>query len=257
MSQGAITPTARLQPGDSVHLMLTCLCDAFFPRAAMAAVRLLESRGYGVVFEEAQTCCSQPAFNSGDWGAARRVARHFLDVFSDARLVVSPSGSCTAMVRWGFPQLFRGEPEWERAVTLARRTWELTEFLTLHEGLSQWPGRWPGRVALHKSCHLRELQPNPGAETLLRSLSGLELLALRTPEQCCGFGGAFTVNFPWTSNEMGRHKLADLRRATPDVIASTDMGCVMHLAGLAEREGAKGVRMCHYAEILAESLESE
>lgn len=255
MSEGTITPTARLQRGGTAHLMLTCLCDAFYPLAAAATVRCLEHRGYKVAFDGDQTCCSQPAFNSGDWKAARRVARHVLKVFSGAELLVSPSGSCTAMIRWGFPQLFRGEPELEQAVALGRRTWELGEFLALHEGLTAWPGKWSGRVALHKSCHLRELQPNRGAETLLSSLEGLELLPLQTPEQCCGFGGAFTVNFPWTSHEMGTSKLADLGRETPDAIASTDMGCAMHLDGMRRKNSGKGPRMCHFAEILAEGLE--
>jgi len=255
MSEGAIIPTSRLNPGGTAHLMLTCLCDAFYPKAAMATVRCLEHRGYKVAFESEQTCCSQPAFNSGDWKAARKVARHVLKVFGKADLLVSPSGSCTAMIRWGFPQLFRGEPELKEAIALGQKTWELAEFLAIHEKLTAWPGKWPGRVALHKSCHLRELQPNRGAEELLGSLEGLELAPLRTPEQCCGFGGAFTVNFPWTSHEMGSSKLADLGRETPDVIASTDMGCVMHLDGIAARNPTKGPRMCHFAEILAESLE--
>jgi L-lactate dehydrogenase complex protein LldE len=237
--------------------MLTCLCDAFYPGVGQAAVRCLEHRGYKVAFEQAQTCCSQPAFNSGDWVAARKVARHVLQVFSGAKVLVTPSGSCAAMIRWGMPQLFRGEPELEEALSLARRTWELLEFLALHEDLTSWPGQWKGRAVLHRSCHLRELQPHNGAEALLSSIGGLELSAPRTPEQCCGFGGTFTVSFPWTSQEMGSNKLADLSSAAPDVIASTDMGCVMHLRGMASRPGGAPMpRLLHVAELLAESLPS-
>jgi len=254
MSTESIKPTARQKPGGAVHLMLTCLCDAFYPEVGMAAVRILEHRGYKVAFEANQTCCAQPAFNHGDWAAARKVARATLKVFRDAEVLVTPSGSCAAMIRWGFPQLFRGEPELEEAKALGSRTWELMEFLALHEGLEAWPGKWEGRVVLHKSCHLRELQPHNGSDLLLASIKGLELVGPKTPEQCCGFGGTFTVSFPWTSQEMGGNKLRDLSTTGPDVIASTDMGCVMHLRGMAAKAPGVSPRLCHVAEILAESL---
>ncbi|MFH0795297.1 MAG: (Fe-S)-binding protein [bacterium] len=259
MNCETITPTASAKKGEEVHLMLTCLCDAFYPEVGLSAVECLEAAGYRVAFEENQTCCGQPAFNSGDRRSALRGARQTIRTFRRARVVVTPSGSCAAMVRWGFPQLFEGEADLEEARDLARRTWELTEFLTQVAGCPPWPGRYAKRIALHRSCHLRELTVGDAPERLLKAVEGVELVPLRAPEQCCGFGGTFSVGFPWTSREIGAAKLASLRDSGAQEVVSNDMGCLVHLKGLHKREVREGkvaqaLSFRHIAEVLREAL---
>lgn len=258
VSSDSIIATVRAPVGAQVHLMLTCLCDAFYPEVGLAAVRVLEHRGYHVVFDEGQTCCGQPAFNSGDWTAARRVAAHTLRVFRGAGIVITPSASCAAMIRWGYPQLFTEAGERKDAENLASRTYELTEFLVRHDGVESWPGVYRKRVAFHRSCHFRGIHAGDAPERLLKSIEGLHLAAMRTPEQCCGFGGTFAVTFPWVSSDMGGAKLAALSACGAEEITAADMGCLTHLRGLASRQAAAGVSasppMRHIAEILADSL---
>jgi len=238
--------------------MLTCLCDAFYPEAGKAAVECLETAGYQVAFDERQTCCGQPAFNTGDRAAALQVARHTIDVFKRAEAVVVPSGSCAAMIRWGYPQLFEGKPDFNAAVDLARRTYEFHEFLILVAGMSPWPGTYSRKVALHRSCHMRELAIGDGVETLLQSIRGLELIPVNPPEQCCGFGGTFAVTFPWTSETIGAAKLDALRLTGAREFVCTDMGCAMHLVGLHAKSGKSGsFHLRHTAELLRDSLKGK
>lgn len=258
MSHESVHPVIKPSRGTPVHLMLTCLCDAFYPNVGMAAVECLEALGYPVVFDEAQTCCSQPAFNTGDFESALKVAQHTIAVFRPANAVVVPSGSCAAMIRWGFPQLFRGRPDADAALELARKTWEFTEFVTQVAGVETWKGRYAKRLALHRSCHLRELTTGDAPERLLRTIDGVTICDLKTAEQCCGFGGTFSVSFPWTSNEMGSHKLRDFAASGAEEVVSTDMGCVVHLGGLQGHKGSQprvaGLPIRHLAEILCDSL---
>jgi L-lactate dehydrogenase complex protein LldE len=237
--------------------MLTCLSDAFYPQVGLAAVECIERLGWRVAFEEAQTCCGQPAFNAGDRAAALKVARHTLDVFERAEHVVVPSGSCAAMLRWGYPQLFDNQPDAERARRLGERTWELSEFLTRAcEG--RWPGRLRRRVVFHRSCHMRELSADARPEALLQSIPGMEVVAPATAEQCCGFGGTFSVGFPWISGQMAGEKLAAFRSVDADEWVTSDMGCLMHLDGIRRRQsGAANVApFRHYIELLRESLDT-
>jgi len=257
----AIEPTVKPAQGEPVHLMLTCLCDAFYPAVGMAAVECLESVGYPVIFDEVQSCCAQPAFNCGDRESARKVARHTLRVFREALAVVVPSGSCAAMIRWGYPQLFEKEPDFQEACELAGRTWELSEFLAQVNGTHSWPGSYPKKIAFHRSCHLRELSPGVSPERLLESIEGLQCLWVASPEQCCGFGGTFSVSFPWTSQQIGCAKLESLLDSGAQEVVSSDMGCLMHLHGLWEKENREGrfrerIPMRHYAEVLRDSLDA-
>ncbi len=256
-----VVPKAKPPKGGCVHLLLTCLCDAFYPEVGIAAVECLEKAGYRVEFDERQTCCGQPAFNTGDREAARQVARHTLHVFRRAEVLVVPSGSCAAMIRWGYPQLFDGEPDRDTALALAARTYELTEFLTTVAGMSPWPGAYRKKVALHRSCHMRELGDGGPLEALLKSIQGLTLLPVPMAEQCCGFGGTFAVSFPWTSRQIGTTKLEALRSTGAQEIVSTDMGCLMHLSGLEQRAGGSGKAdhppMRHVAQLLRDSLRKE
>lgn len=255
----SIQPIVAPGPGETIQLMVTCLGDAFFPDAGLATADVLEALGYRVEFRKSQTCCAQPAFNTGDRTNALKVARHTIGVFAGAGPVVVPSGSCAAMVRWGYPQLFRGLPDADAAAELAARTWEVSELLNFLQQGEPWPGSYSKSVALHRSCHMRELSEHAGPERLLGSISGIRMLEVERAEQCCGFGGTFAVTFPETSKNMGRLKLDTLEAGPPEEILSSDMGCVMHLDGLARKqaagaEGSAPIPMRHFVEVLRDSL---
>jgi len=238
-----------------VQLMATCLCDAFFDDVARATVEVLEHLGCDVTFPEDQTCCAQPAFNSGDWPAARQVARHTLRVFGDPAPVVVPSGSCARMVSHGALLLFEGEGDRAQAGELAQRTWELGDFLVRGLGVTRWPGRLAMRVAFHRSCHSRGTTYAEGALMLLRSIEGVEVVDIGEGDQCCGFGGTFSVAFPHVSRAMGTLKIDHVLAVAPDVLVSGDSSCLMHVAGLAERAG-RPLRALHLAQVLRDALES-
>jgi len=233
----------------TVRLMLTCLCDAFAGEVGIAAVRVLEAAGCEVEFPEAQTCCGQPAFNAGDWNAARPVARRMLDVFGGEAPVVAPSASCAAMVREGMSMLLPG--------VKTPPTFELVEFLVRELGVESWPPQ-PGpdgvrRIAYHRACHGRGLHLGDLHERLLGTVPGLELVPVEQVEQCCGFGGAFSATHGPISAGIGMEKLRRLRESGAETIASGDMGCLLHLRGLIERHDL-GLRTVHIAQVLAEAL---
>ena len=238
--------------GRRVQLMATCLCDAVYADVARATVEVLELAGCEVVFPEAQTCCGQPAFNSGDWESARRVGRHTLDVFAEVLPVVVPSASCAAMVKHGFSLAFEHQPEIDRVRELAARTWELAEFLVEGLGVAHWGGAYRRTLAFHRSCHSRGSTAGESARQLLRSIDGVTLVEQDEAEQCCGFGGTFSVSFPHLSAAMGRTKLAAVERVAPDELVGGDMSCLMHLGGLAEKQG-RAVRCRHLAQILRDA----
>lgn len=241
--------------GRRVQLMATCLCDAFFDDIARATVEVLEHLGCEVSFPEDQTCCGQPAFNSGDWPAARAVARHGLRVFGDAAPVVVPSGSCARMVSHGALLLFEGEGDSAQAAELAQRTWELGDFVVRGLGVLRWPGRLPMRVAFHRSCHSRGTLYSDGALALLRSIEGVDVVEIGEGEQCCGFGGTFSVAFPHVSRAMGTLKIDHVLETAPDALVSADASCLMHVAGLAERAG-RPLRTLHLAQVLRDALKA-
>ena len=239
--------------GRRVQLMATCLCDAFYDDVAAATVEVLEHAGVEVAFPEGQTCCGQPAFNGGDWPASRRVVRHTVRTFAGEDPVVVPSGSCAAMLFHGAVLEFEREPDAPAVEALGRRTWELADYLVNGLGVRTWPGRYPARVAFHRSCHSRGTDSVAAALTLLRSIAGLEVVEFGEAEQCCGFGGTFAVTFPHLSGAMGQLKLDHVRAAQPDVYVSGDMSCMMHLGGLAAREG-RPIRTLHLAQLLRDAL---
>ncbi|HXN34598.1 MAG TPA: (Fe-S)-binding protein [Opitutaceae bacterium] len=239
--------------GRRVQLMATCLCDAFHDDVAAATVEVLEHLGCEVGFPEAQTCCGQPAFNGGDWAASRRVVRHAARTFASEDPVVVPSGSCAAMLLHGARLEFEHEPDLGEIEGLGRRTWELGDFIVNGLGVRAWPGRFDAVVALHRSCHTRGTKSSEAAALLLGSIAGLRVAEFGEAEQCCGFGGTFSVGFPYISAAMGDLKLAFVREARPDVLVSGDMGCLMHLQGLADKEGAP-LRTLHLAQVLRDAL---
>jgi L-lactate dehydrogenase complex protein LldE len=239
--------------GRKVQLMATCLCDAFHDDVAAATVEVLEHLGVEVVFPEAQTCCGQPAFNGGDWAASRKVVRHTVRTFAGDEPVVVPSASCAAMLFHGAVLEFERESDAAEVGALGRRTWELADFIVNGLGVKSWPGRYAARVALHRSCHSRGTATLESAQALLGSIAGLTLVEFGEPEQCCGFGGTFSVTFPHLSTAMGALKLEHVRAAAPDEYVSPDMSCLMHLGGMAAAEG-RPIRARHIAQVLRDAL---
>ena len=233
--------------------MATCLCDAIYDDVARATVEVLEHLGCEVEFPEGQTCCGQPAFNGGDWAASRKVVRHTVKTFAGDVPVVLPSGSCAAMMFHGAPLEFEQEPDLPAIEALGRRTWELADFIVNGLGVKTWPGRYARRVAFHRACHTRGTGSGEAALALLGSIDGLEIVPFGEGEQCCGFGGTFSVSFPHVSGGMGQLKLEHIRAARPDVLVSGDMSCMMHLGGLAEKDG-QAIETQHLAQVLRDAL---
>lgn len=239
--------------GKRVQLMATCLCDAFYDDVAAATVEVLEHLGCEVVFPEGQTCCGQPAFNGGDWAASRKVVRHTVKTFAGEEPVVVPSGSCAAMMFHGAVLEFEKESDLPEVEALGRRTWELADFIVNGLGVASWSGRYEATIAFHRSCHTRGTATGTAALQLLKSIPGLKVAEFGEPEQCCGFGGTFSVTFPNISAAMGELKLEHLRAAQPDLLVSADMSCMMHIGGLAQKEG-KPVKTQHIAQVLRDAL---
>lgn len=233
--------------------MATCLCDSFFADAAKASVQILEHLGVEVIFPEDQTCCGQPAFNAGDWASSRKVVRHALDVFAGDLPIIVPSGSCAAMNFHGSPLQFENEPDLPRVQDFARRSWEVIDYIVHGLGITSWPGKYPSRVAFHHSCHTRGTGTRDAIRTLLASLDGVKLTEFGQGEQCCGFGGTFCVTFPNISAKMGTIKLDHALADDPQELVSADMSCLMHLSGLAEKQG-RPIQIRHAAQILRDAL---
>ncbi len=241
--------------GKRVQFMATCLCDAFYPAVGRAAVRVLEHAGCEIEFPEDQTCCGQPAFNAGDWRSSREVVRHTCGVFSGEKPIIVPSGSCAAMMFHGAPLEFEKEHDGKAVEAVGARAWELADFLVNGLGIVRWPGRFPHRVAFHTSCHSRGTRSGEAALQLLSGIEQIELMPIEDAEQCCGFGGAFSVSFPNISTSMGQLKIDHALAGQPEFLVSADMGCLMHLGGLIGRT-RRPVTCLHLAEVLWRSLEN-
>jgi L-lactate dehydrogenase complex protein LldE len=244
-----------------VGLFIPCYIDQFYPQVGVATVELLERFGCEVDYPEAQTCCGQPLANAGLHNDARPLAERFLQIFAPYEYIVSPSGSCVAMVRHHYEQVLGHSDSLHE---VAHKTFELCEFFTDVLKVDRLAGQYPHRVGLHQSCHgLRELRTASGSELvgpefnkprqLLASLEGVELTELARPDECCGFGGLFAVTEEAVSCMMGRDRVADHERAGTEVLTSTDMSCLMHLEGLIRRE-KKPIRVLHIAEILRDAM---
>jgi L-lactate dehydrogenase complex protein LldE len=241
----------------SVALFVPCYIDQLYPNVGLAALTLLERYGVEAEYPEEQTCCGQPMANSGCFTDAAPLARKMVQIFRDYDAVVCPSGSCTSMVRNHYAHLLGEDPKLP--------IYELCEYL--HDVLRVKPrGRFAHRVGLHQSCHgLRELRLGAGSErrlgaaggfdkpgALLSGLEGIELVPLRRPDDCCGFGGTFSVAEEAVSCAMGKDRIADHRQAGAEIIAGTDISCLMHMSGLMRRNN-EPLRVMHVAEILAEA----
>jgi L-lactate dehydrogenase complex protein LldE len=240
-----------------VALLVTCLVDHIGPEVGMATVAVLERAGCEVVFDEAQTCCGQPAYNSGHRDHARRCAESYIESFerTGCTAAVTPSGSCAAMVHH-FPRLFVDDPEWgARAEAMAHATHELSAFLVDVLGKVDVGARFPGRVTWHDACHgLRELGIRDQPRQLLRAVKDLELVELGDADSCCGFGGTFAVKYPEVSVSITDRKCARIAATGADVVVSGDLSCLMQMEGRLSRSGSS-TRVKHLAEILASTGE--
>lgn len=239
-----------------VGLFVTCLVDLFRPSVGFAAVRLLQAAGCRVEVPGAQTCCGQPAYNSGDRADAKAIARSVIRAFKDYDYVVAPSGSCAGMLKQHYPALFADDPPRRaEAEGLAARTHELVSFLTDIRGLDTVDAAYDGTVTYHDACAgLRELSVKQQPRKLLASVRGLTLKELPGAETCCGFGGTFCIKYPEVSVEMVSRKSADIRATGAELLLAGDMGCLLNMAGRLEREGA-AVQVRHVAELLAGMLD--
>jgi L-lactate dehydrogenase complex protein LldE len=237
---------------ETVQLFITCLIDSFFPQIGEAMVSVLNRAGVRVGFPSAQTCCGQPAFNAGLRSEARPLARHTMRVFEKTSgAIIIPSGSCGAMVRHGYLELFKDDPVWlRRAEALAKRTYEFTEYLVDVCGVTDLSACWPGKLTYHPSCHLlRGLGVDSQPRALLAAVKDAEIIELPECEDCCGFGGIFSVEHPELSAEFLKRKISNFEKTESSTMVVADTGCLMHIQGGLKRQG-KSQKVVHIAEVL-------
>ena len=235
-----------------VGLLVTCLVDLFRPSVGFAAVKLLEDAGCAVDVPTAQTCCGQPAYNSGDNADTRAIAKRTIEAFESFDYVVAPSGSCAGMLREYYPRLFPIGADWHaHARSLADRTHELSSFLTDVLGVSAVDARFEAHATYHDSCAgLREMEIRDQPRNLLAGVGGLRLSEMRDTETCCGFGGTFCVKYPEISTRLVDEKCANVLSTGADVLLGGDLGCLLNIAGRLSRQ-SHPVRVFHVAEVLA------
>jgi L-lactate dehydrogenase complex protein LldE len=240
-----------------VALFVTCLVDFFRPTIGFAAVKLLEEAGCTVEVPRAQTCCGQPAYNSGDRADAKAIASQVVDAFEGYDHVVAPSGSCAGMIRRHYPELFADEPVvLPRAQRLAARSWELVSFLVDICGMQAVAARWDREVTYHDACSgLRELGVKVQPRRLLASVAGLGLRELPGAEVCCGFGGMFCVKYPDISDKMVSDKETEIVATGAKAVLAGDLGCLLNIAGKLHRRGQR-IEVRHIAEVLAGMTEA-
>jgi len=240
-----------------VALFVTCLVDIHRPSVGFAAIQLLEAAGCQVEVPRAQTCCGQPAYNSGDRATTRALLESYLEAFAGYDYVVVPSGSCGGMLREHMPQLFDDDPNLRaRADALAAKTYELISFLTDVRGVTSTNAAYAGTVTYHDSCAgLRELGVKDQPRVLLGQVAGLKLAEMTEPEVCCGFGGTFCVKYPDISTRMVADKTRDIAATGADTLLAGDMGCLLNMAGRLHREGS-AIKVRHVAEVLAGMTET-
>lgn len=231
-------------------LMITCLGDMLYPDVGVAIVRLLRTLGVSVEFPRGQTCCGLPLFNSGYHAEAAQVARRLIDLFRDAPYVIVPSGSCAWMVKHELPGLVKNTPLAADAQQLADRTYELSQFLVRVLGRTRFRARIRGRVTYHDSCHLlRGLHEAATPRQILAELDGVEVVPLPGHDECCGFGGSFSVRLPEVSSAILEKKLVSVEATGAACVVACDAGCLMQMAGGLSRRGSR-VRAMHLAELL-------
>jgi L-lactate dehydrogenase complex protein LldE len=243
-------PAQRAAPAPTIAFMVTCLGDVFYPEVGEKIVRLLRRLGVAVTFPAGQTCCGLPLFNSGYHVAAAAVARRTVALFRDAERVVVPSGSCAWVVKHEYPGLMTNPRERAAAEQLAGRTHELSQFLVRELGCRRFHSTVTGRLTYHDSCHLlRGLHESESPRAILRGLTGAEFVELPGGDECCGFGGSFSVRLPEVSSAILDKKLASVEATRADAVVACDAGCLMQIRGGLSRRGSR-VRALHLAEVL-------
>ena len=250
-------------PPTRVALFVTCMVDMIYPEVGIATVSLLEQHGIEVIFPEEQTCCGQPAFNSGFWDDARALAIRFLDIFEPlvrsgaVDAIIAPSGSCVTMTSHFYDALFEDpshSADRRRAATVAAATFELTEFLVDVLGVEGCGARYAGKVTYHACCHLlRELHVDQQPRRLLHAVEGADVVEMELAEECCGFGGLFAVKNAGISTAMGERKTTNIADSGADLVALCDVSCMTHINGLLSRQG-RACRAVHIAELLNNQL---
>ncbi|MGB0507287.1 MAG: (Fe-S)-binding protein [Pikeienuella sp.] len=234
-----------------VALFATCLVDLFRPSVGFATVKLLEDAGCSVEVPPTQTCCGQPAWNSGDKATAQQIARQVIAAFEGFDYVVGPSGSCMATIAKDYPAMLADDAEWSaRARGLSEKTYEITAFL--NDVMNHQPNATcEANVTYHDSCSgLRSLGVQDQPRSLLAGVEGLSLTEMKTPDVCCGFGGTFCVKYPDISDRMASDKTEDIAATGADMVLAGDLGCLMNIAGKLSRQG-KPVKARHVVEVLA------
>jgi L-lactate dehydrogenase complex protein LldE len=233
----------------TITLFIPCFVDALFPRAGISMVEILERLGHTVVCPEDIACCGQPPFNSGYWDEARTIAAPVVEKLKDAEAVVIGSGSCGAMIKKFYPELFAGTRHEADAKKLSENTWEFSEFLVKKLGVTDLGAKFPHKVTYHDGCHgLRELNIKLSPRALLGKVRGLQLVEMKE-DVCCGFGGTFAAKFPMISTAMGEVKIGNAAETGAEYIVSGDSSCLMHIQGLLTRQG-KPMKTIHLAEVL-------
>ncbi len=233
-----------------VTLFIPCFVDACYPQVGINMVRILEKLGHTVDCPEEIACCGQPAFNTGYWAEARAVARPVLERLKDAEVVAVASGSCGAMVKVFYPQLFAQTRHESAAKALSDKVWEFSDFLVKKLGVTDLGAVFPAKITFHDGCHgRRELGIKESPRKLLARVRGLQLIEMQEAETCCGFGGTFSAKFPMISTAMGEGKCASAEETGAEYIVSNDSSCLMHIQGLLSRQGSR-VKTMHLAEVL-------
>ncbi len=241
----------------NVGLFVTCLVDLFRPNVGFSAVELLERAGCSVSVPSAQTCCGQPAYNSGDRADTAAIAKQVIAAFEHFDYVVAPSGSCAAMLKKHYPSLFADDPAMaERASAFSEKVFELISFLTDVMGVKSVDAAFEGTITYHDSCSgLRELGIARQPRNLLRSMDGVHISEMKDSDTCCGFGGTFCVKYSDISNAIVEKKTQQIEDSGAELVLAGDLGCLMNMAGKLSREG-RPVRARHVAEVLAGRLET-
>ena len=236
----------------TVTLFIQCLVDGIYPEVAEAMVKIFRNLGFDLACPTRQTCCGQPAYNSGYRRQAGVAAKRFVEIFEAAETIVCPSGSCVTMVRHHYPELFKDDVQWrQRAVQVAAKTYELTEYLVDVLGLDDLGAHYDGKITYHDSCHLlRNLRIQDQPRRLLRNVSGAEFVELNDSDRCCGFGGSFSVKYADISTAMVEDKVNNIIDSGADTVVGCDMGCLMNIQGRLSRRGLD-IKTMHIAQILA------
>jgi len=234
-----------------VALFIPCFVDQLFPQVGIAMVTVLRRLNVDVYYPQEQTCCGQPAFNTGYWDEARELAKRYCEIFADADAIVSPSGSCTAMVRNFYPELLAGSVGGAGVPACVSNTFEFSEFLVRKLGVTDVGAKFHAKVTYHDACHaLRELRLKDEPRELLRNVKELELVEMSETETCCGFGGTFSVKFPMISYAMDEVKCTSIKQTGAEYVVSGDSSCLMQIDGYLRRQRLP-IKTIHLAEVLA------